>query len=72
MRRRSLVRERVRQGALDDVGPPTNVAEGVRRALALERAIESALRGGHCPTCGARIGRAVRQHFETCDGGLDQ
>jgi hypothetical protein len=69
MRRRSIVRDRVRLDALEQSGPPLSVREGVRRALALENAIESALKGGHCPTCGARFGRAVRTHFETCDGG---
>lgn len=66
MRRRSLVRERV----IADSAAPKTVRAGVRRALELERAIESALKGGHCPTCGVRIGRDVRRHFESCDGGV--
>lgn len=69
MRRRSITRERAENGALAQLGPPATVREAVNRALELERAIESALKGGFCPNCGARIGRGVRQHFASCDGG---
>lgn len=65
MRRRDFVAA----GHAAHRAPPTSVREGVRRALALATAIESALKGGYCPACGAKFGRAVRQHFETCDGG---
>ena len=49
--------------------PPKTVRQGVGRAIRLETAIESALRGGFCPHCGARFGRVVRSHFETCGLG---
>ena len=68
-RRRSITRDRAYSEIAEQQGPPTTVAAGVRRALTLERAIESSLKGGICPACGARVGRNVRAHFESCDGG---
>lgn len=55
-----------------DISSAQQQARQVKRipdnAVRLEVAIESALRGGYCPACGARIGRAVRDHYVTCGG----
>ena len=53
----------------ESLRPPKNVREGVGRAIELETAIESALKGGYCPNCGVRFGRGVRSHFEVCGLG---
>jgi hypothetical protein len=34
----------------------------------LEIAVEAALKGGYCPACGTRYGRAAREHFPKCGG----
>ena len=68
-RPRSITRDRAVVEITAAQGPPATVGSGIRRALTLERAIESSLKGGICPACGARVGRNVRAHFESCDGG---
>lgn len=69
MRRRDIVRERLVAGEARQV---RTVREAVSRAIAMETAIESALKGGFCPSCGKRIGRGVREHFESCEGAASE
>lgn len=64
-RRRQFSAERYAEMA----DQPNTVREAMRRAIQLETAIESSLKGGYCPNCGVRVGRAVRAHFETCGLG---
>jgi len=37
-----------------------------KKLIDLHVAVESALKGGWCPSCGNRFGRSVRIHFQTC------
>lgn len=52
----------------ETLNPPETVGQGVGRAIEMHIAIESALKGGYCPRCGARFGRGARAHFEDCGG----
>lgn len=67
MRRRQFSQERARQ----------RTAEQQKRPLVLQLnsdynvAVESALKRGYCPLCGAKVGRGVRLHFDKC-GGLSE